>query len=499
MRGFFESLIDSVTMYRLVLYGLYLITATALILSISGQLSFNSMSLVVTLAVLLGISFVSSRFFAWVFSSVYNPESWQITAFISFYLIFPQTTIKGYVLTAFVAFIAVASKYLLVIRGRHIFNPAAVAVVMSSLLGLLGATWWVATLNLLPVVAIVGLLITWKLRHFWMVGVYLFLSVLVAGIIAKVGGRDLGDALKTVVISTPIIFAGTIMLTEPLTSPTTKRSQIIYASLVAILGGLQIGWISKPDVALLVGNAFAFLLGQRRAIKLEFISATEITSSIYSIVLKPVHSLHFKSGQYIELTVPHDHADDRGIRRTFSIASKPGGDTIALGLVVAIQSSTFKIALLNLEPGTIIRATEVGGSFVLPRFIEQPIVMIAGGIGITPFRAMIDDLLAKQEKRPIILFYAVRQEHLLVYGDILNKARQQLGIRIVPIVNQPTSKWNGEKGLLDMSMIERYISNIYEYSYYISGPNTMALSFRKQLKTVGIKDRHIKTDYFSGY
>ncbi|MDB5167100.1 MAG: hypothetical protein JWN26_245 [Candidatus Saccharibacteria bacterium] len=499
MRQYIEKFIDSMTMYRLVLYGLYLITATAFVLSLLGQLSFTVLELGPTLLVLLVVSYVSSKLFAWTFSAPYNPESWQITAFIVFFLIFPQSDLKGYLLTALVAFLSVASKYILAIRGRHIFNPAAVAVVISGLLGLLGATWWVATLLLLPVVSIVGLVITWKLRHFMMVFVYGLVSVSLAGIIALVAGRDLGEAFKTVIISTPIVFAGTIMLTEPLTSPTTKRSQVIYAVLVAVLGGLQIGWISKPDVALLVGNLFSFLTGQRRAIKLEFVSSTQITPSVYSIVFKPVNPIRFKAGQYIELTLPHEHPDDRGIRRTFSIASRPGDQYIKLGLVTAIPSSTFKTALLALSPGTIVRATEVGGSFVLPDNIDEPIVMIAGGIGITPFRSMIDDLIAKQEKRPVVLFYAARQENLLVYGGLLNEARKQLGIMIVPIVAQPSSTWAGEKGYLDMQTIERYVGNVYEHTFYISGPNAMALSFREQLRAAGITPSRIKTDYFSGY
>jgi ferredoxin-NADP reductase len=499
MRRFFESFIDSMTMYRLVLYGLSLITATAFVLSIIGQISFGVISLGITLTVLLIASYASSKLFAWIFSATYNPESWKITSFILFFLIFPQTNLKGFMLIALIAFLAVASKYILAIRGRHIFNPAAVAVVISGLFGLIGATWWVATITLLPVVTIVGFLVTWKLRHFRMVGVYLLVSVIVAGIVAKVGGRDLGDALKLVVISTPIMFAGSIMLTEPLTSPTTKPAQVLYAVLVATLGALQLGWISKPDVALLFGNIVSFLSGQRRAIKLEFVSATEITPSMYTIVFKPAHTIRFKAGQYIELTLPHAHPDDRGIRRTFSIASRPGADMITLGLMIANPSSTFKTTLLSLIPGTIVRATQVGGSFVLPGNIEKPIVMIAGGIGITPFRSMIDDLLARQEKRPIILFYAVRREDLLVYGGLLNQARQQLGINIIPIVSKPARAWNGEKGTLDMNVIGRYIQNIYDYTYYISGPNSMALSFREQLRTVGIKNSYIKTDYFSGY
>lgn len=486
-------------MYRTVLYGLYLITATAFVLSFIGQVTFSPIELGVSLFILLVVSYGATRIFSWAFASGYNPESWQITSFILFYLIFPQTDIEGYVLTALVALLAVASKYILAIRGRHIFNPAAVAVVISSALGLIGATWWIATLVMMPVVVIVGLLIVWKLRHFLMVGVYICVSVSLAAGIAFVSGFDVGDAVKAVLISSPILFAGTIMLTEPLTSPTTRRGQVIYSAIVGTLGGLQLGWISKPDVALLVGNIFSFILGQRRAITLTMVSSTEITKSIYSIVLKPTNPIRFKAGQYIELTLPHAHADDRGIRRTFSIASRPGDDYITLGLVTSERSSTFKSALLALPPGEIIRATQIGGSFTLPRRTNTPVVMIAGGIGITPFRSMIDDLLARQEKRPITLFYAVRHQDLLVYGRIIHQARLDLGLKVVPVIAEPTAQWTGQKGYLTLEMIKQYVPHIYDNTFYISGPNVMVSAFKQQLRTAGVSPVRIKTDYFSGY
>ncbi len=499
MKQAVESFIDSMTMYRLTLYGLYLITATALVLSLIGQLAFSPLELIISLIILVSVSYVATRIFAWVFSSAYNPESWQITAFILFYLIFPQTDIKGYLLTALVALLAVASKYLLAIRGRHIFNPAAVAVVISSTLGLLGATWWIATIVMLPVTVLVGLLIVWKLRHFMMVGIYMCVSVGLAGVIAFASGFDVGDAIKAAVLSSPIIFAGAIMLTEPLTSPTTRRAQIIYASIVGVLGGLQLGWLSKPDVALLVGNAFTFLIGQRRSIRLQLVSIQETTPTIYSVVLKPVHPIRFKAGQYIELTLPHAHSDERGIRRTFSIASRPGDEHITLGLVTADPSSTFKAALLQMKPGQEIRATHIGGNFVLLHDTQRPIVMIAGGIGITPFRAMIDDLLARHETRPITLFYAVRRQDLLVYGRVLNEARTRLGIKVIPVVADPTDNWQGQRGYVTVDMIRQYVNQLHDATFYISGPNKMVLAFRRQLTAAGVSRMRIKSDYFSGY
>ncbi len=499
MKRLVEEFIDSITMYRLVLYGLYLIIATAIGLSVFGQLSYTPLTLIMTLLVLVLSSYVVNRLFSWTFSVPYNPESWQITALILFFLVFPQNDLKGYLELALVAGIAMASKYVLAVRGRHIFNPAAIAVVISGLLGILGATWWVATLFLLPVVMIVGFLVTWKLRHFWMVGLYMFVSVALAGAIAKLGGHDLGDAIKTVIISGPMVFAGTIMLTEPLTSPNTKRSQTVYALIVGILGGLHLGWLSKPDVAISIGNMFSFMLGARRSVKLSFIKAHQIAPTTYEVLLKPHHQYKFKPGQYIELTLPHDETDDRGIRRVFSIASRPGAEYIRLGLVVPESPSTFKRKLLSLGEGTQIHATQIGGSFVLPRNADRPLVLIAGGIGITPFRAMLDQMIENRDNRQVTLFYAIRRQDMAVYTDIIEQARRALGLRAVFVITEPTGDWQGERGRLSVDMMKRYVDNLTDSKIYISGPNAMVEDFRSELQMQGVMPFDIVTDYFSGY
>jgi ferredoxin-NADP reductase len=262
---------------------------------------------------------------------------------------------------------------------------------------------------------------------------------------------------------------------------------------------LQLGWVSKPDVALLIGNMFSFLIGQRRAIKLTFVSSVEIAPMIYSVTLKPVRPIRFTAGQYIELTLPHTQADYRGVRRMFSIASQPDDEYIKLGLVTARPSSSFKAALLGLAPGTHIRATQVGGSFVLPKTSTGPIVMIAGGIGITPFRSMIAQLISRADKRQVTVFYAAKHETSLVYGGLLNRAREVLGTKVIPIISEPTSTWSGPKGMISYDFIDRYVDNMSGCVFYISGPNVMVSAIRRQLISGGVPGYRIKTDYFSGY
>ncbi len=500
IKKYFESLIDSVTMYRIVLYGLSIIIATALGLSLFSSLGFGIVELLTSLFLILVTAYLSNRLFSRLLNVKYNPESWQITALIIFLLIFPQSDFGGYMQTSAIVVIAMASKYVLVYRGRHIFNPAAIAVALGSLFGILGATWWVGTLYLLPVTVIVGFLIVWKLRHFAMVIAYIAVSVFMAGVMAFLYGFDKGEAIKSLMISSPMIFAATIMLTEPLTSPTTKQNQVIYGVLVGILGGLNLGWISKTEVAITFGNIFSFAIGKRRAIKLQVVELREIAESIYEIVLRPNSSTNFVPGQYIELTLPHKKSDSRGSRRMFSIMSNPDDSLIRIGFVLPTKPSSFKRAMISLKPGDKLTATQTGGDFTLPKNTSRPVVLIAGGIGITPFVSMISNLTSSDDGRQVTLFYGARNRHSLAYAEILNKASLSAGVKVILVLSESTPGWVGEVGNINSLLIKKYVPELDMSQVYISGPHLMVESIKNELiYEGGLGQSQIKTDHFSGY
>jgi glycine betaine catabolism B len=119
------------------------------------------------------------------------------------------------------------------------------------------------------------------------------------------------------------------------------------------------------------------------------LSATkQEANDTFSFIFAPEQPLQWKAGQLLRYVLNHPHPDDRGVERFFSIASAPHEKHVMLTTRFASKSSSFKKALKNLRPGDAIEAHDLEGDFVVDDS-EKTFVFIAGGIGITPFRAIL--------------------------------------------------------------------------------------------------------------
>ena len=501
---YIDYLLDRTTMYRLVLYVLIGQIAMAVVLAYFKLLHFSPFTLLVSTAFLIVICWAMNTICAHVFQVPSNIESAFITAFILALILDPAQSLGDLKLLGWAAILAMASKYLIAIRRAHIFNPAAIAVVITAFMIGGTASWWVGTASMLPVVLIGGWLIARKLRQEDMVVLFCAVALLGTFIFALYAGKMPWTELTFLLFQAPLFFFGSIMLTEPLTAPPTRILRRLYAALIGILfiPLLHIGSLySTPELALVAGNALFYLVSPRKKVLLKLNKKVKLAPAVVEFAFKPSQPLAFKPGQYMEVTLDHQQPDSRGNRRYFTVASSPTEPALRLGVRFYKDGSSFKRALNRVDGKTRLIAGQIAGDFTLPTDSREKLVFIAGGIGITPFRSMLKYLLDTGERRDIVLIYANKTVEEIVYRDILEMALTRLGVKIFYTLTDQAAiprNWPGLRGRINEQMILRTIPDYDERTFYLSGPPEMVRATEQALKNMRISGSQIKKDFFPG-
>jgi len=504
-----DNSLNRITMYRLVLYYLIFLVVAAVALSFFGLLPFRPLDLLVSVSALVLVCWIANGIFARVFRVPANTESVYITAFILAMIITPRSPSQyfsaGSAIFLWAGVWAMASKYLLAIRRRHIFNPAALAVAVAAFTLNQEASWWVGTRAMMPFVLLGGVLVARKLARFDLILSFLAAECAVTLGTALAKGADVLSAGGQLLADSPILFFAFVMLTEPSTTPPARAPRIFYGVIVGFLFApfLHVGHVySTPELALLAGNVFSYLTSPKAGYRLKLEGVTQLAPDIHEFRFSGAGKFRFRPGQYLEWTLRHSRPDSRGNRRYFTIASSVDEPEVRLGVKFYPAASSFKRALLAMKPGSEIAASRLAGEFVLPADKREKLVFMAGGIGITPFRSMIKSLLDRNEQRPITVLYSNKSAPEIVYEDVLEEARERLGIKTMYTLtdaDRVPPGWLGATGRVDAEMIAKIVPDYRERTFYLSGPRPLVVGFEKSLRSIGIAKSRIKTDFFPGF
>jgi ferredoxin-NADP reductase len=476
----------------------------ACVFCFAGILPYNPFLLILSVLFLVIISWITNKIFANVFDAPTNVESVYISALILALIISPVKFLSDFPLLFWAAVLTMASKYILAINKKHIFNPVAIAVALTAF-GFNGsASWWIGTMSMLPF-SLLGLLIVRKIRRYDLVFYFFIASIVTMLGFSLIQGSNLLTTLKQIIFSSPIFFFAFVMLTEPLTTPPTKTLQSVYGALVGVLFAPQfhIGlFYTTPELALVMGNIFSYLVSPKYKIISTIQQKIQIAPDMIDFLLVPEKKLAFSPGQYMEWTLPHKNPDSRGNRRYFTIASSPTENVLQLGVKFYSNGSSYKKAMIAIDTQTPVVGAQLSGDFTLPKDTKQKLVFIAGGIGITPFRSMIKYLIDIKQPRPIVLFYANKTVDEIAYYDVFNKAQVDLGIKTVYTLTDQAKlpvNWQGKVGRIDANMIFQEVPDFKERIFYLSGPHIMVSAYKETLRSIGVPDKQIKTDFFPGF
>jgi len=509
------ALLGRVSMYRLVLLALAALAAIAFVLSFFGLVGPGPGELVATLAVLVVVCGATDAAAHAVLRLPWRLESSLVTAHILLFVLRPTLELAGLAGIAIAGAAASLSKYVLAWRGRHIFNPAAVGATVLTLLALafpaLGtSSWWVGTPALAGPVIVLGVAVLWRTEKLRMVALFVVIAVGVAVLRTSAQYQwagvplDLAQVLWPVLWSSPFLFLGAFMLSEPLTMPPRRWQQLTVAAVVGVLAGwpIDLGAVSLgQERALLIGNIVAFAFSVRAAVRLTLLSREEVTPTVRQLTFEAKRRVRFEPGQYIELDVPHRRPDARGTRREFSIVSAPE-DLPELRIAfressaAAAHPSSYKRALAQVTAGSDLAVTGVWGDFVLPKKAHVPLLMVAAGIGVTPFVSQLRHVRLAQEDRDIVLVYVASDASELAFRDEIEAS----GVPVVVFTRDRPENlpphWSWARGVrLDADGLVRVVPDISARHAFVSGPPKLIADLAPALE----RARSITTDAFSGY
>ncbi|MCI4350786.1 MAG: FAD-dependent oxidoreductase [Thermoplasmata archaeon] len=242
----------------------------------------------------------------------------------------------------------------------------------------------------------------------------------------------------------------------------------------------------------------------------------EVAERTFAFHFEKPAGYRFVPGQFNDLTIPSPAGTDGSANtHAFSIASAPHEPFLMVA--TRIRDTAFKRNLMSLPLGSEVTIKGPFGDFVLDRDGSRPVVILTGGVGITPFRSMIVDWVHHWEHlrspKRIWLFYSNRRPEDAVFLGELEKLvgthrTVTSGIGSLPefqLVATMTDMaesgrpWHGEVGKIDAEMIARHAPSKEAPIYYVAGPPAMVNGLHEVLVRTGVSESSIRTEQFDGY
>src|SRR5690625_1659765 len=218
-----------------------------------------------------------------------------------------------------------------------------------------------------------------------------------------------------------------------------------------------------------------------------FLESYKESKDVYTFLFKKETDFTWRAGQHGLFSITHKKI--KNPTKPFTVASAPKENVVRITTRISENPSDFKKAMLELKQGMKIRVAGPVGSFYLKDNI--PTLLIAGGIGITPFRSILKQIKTdrNRDEKQINLLYMDSEKSYLFKEELDSIAKKSF----VSITYLDSRDDLHEE-------IDKFINlNKNEAHYFISGPKSMADSMSTYLQSKNISKRNIKKDSFFGY
>jgi ferredoxin-NAD(P)+ reductase (naphthalene dioxygenase ferredoxin-specific) len=218
-----------------------------------------------------------------------------------------------------------------------------------------------------------------------------------------------------------------------------------------------------------------------------------VTPTIVQVSVETPGAVEYRAGQCFEWIVP-------GIRpnRIYSAANRPGNDRIDFHVRVYPGGRIGDHVVNALSPGQSLQLVGPFGQFVLSDSDWRPSICIAGGTGLAPIHAILDNAFARGDGRPIHFFYGARCQAELYCLDSLKRWEQlHSTFTFTPVLSDEPSHscWTGARGLVTDAVAER-LEDAFGLEAYVCGPSAMLDAAVAVLEAAGLSSHDIHADRF---
>ncbi|GAC1371461.1 MAG: hypothetical protein NVSMB39_5200 [Candidatus Saccharimonadales bacterium] len=210
------------------------------------------------------------------------------------------------------------------------------------------------------------------------------------------------------------------------------------------------------------------------------------TPGYRSIVFERPAGFDYESGDWIDLQFSDPHLSGGP---TYSLSSSPTEPDLMITFKDGL--SGIKRALVALQPGDTVKIFQYGNDYKFTLKPHQSSTLIAGGVGVAPFRSMLAEMAATSETNEVKLIYMNKDQDFLFRDELESWQGLLSNLSIEYIVTGLLNRKARTQALLDAI-------GAMEQSFYIAGPEGMVEATEHLLIDNGVKLGDIKIDIFGG-
>lgn len=207
----------------------------------------------------------------------------------------------------------------------------------------------------------------------------------------------------------------------------------------------------------------------------------------------------YSPGQFLNLQLT---IDGRRVNRSYTIASSPTrSGACELSIKREPKGLASRFMHDQVKVGDVIKVSGPSGKFTFTGGEATEVVLIAGGVGITPVMSILRYLTDRAWPGAIHLLFVTKTEDDLIFHDEIQWLRRRfprLNVCITLTRMSAESTWSGERGRATESLLRRFMPNLNQLPVYLCGPNEMMDATRDLLKTMGVPASQIRTEAFAG-